>query len=409
MGIPRVLIVGAGLTGSALACRLAGAPVSLTCWDKARKLGGRMTTKTFGDQKVDIGPKFISRQRDEEDTLFTELITMNLIQPLTYDIDQSLTANTNTNLESPPKQSSELNTQTTFEKENEGLEPVSNYGNTWLEGENDNIVLMKPVNYTATTGSQAIVEYLFKRSGIQPQTDLMLNELNVISQPPESSSQQSILWEAQNLTQNLRENFDAVIVTIPVPQFLGSSSAVGRPFGDYLTLLQDNQEVYSNLEKVAYFSSFSLGIFFPKTTRELEEIRNCRVKYFPSNKIIKYVSVESSGDDDSPDAGVSMCVHSHRTWAVNNVDITKEEAKEIMFRELKDLLNGSLPEPLNVLSHKWRYSQTCVPYPGAPGAITLLESPLLIGAGDSFSVSNVGGCLTAAKVAEDILKNKFKF
>ena len=44
-----------------------------------------------------------------------------------------------------------------------GLEPVSNYGNTWLQGENDNIVLLKPVNYTATAGSQAIVEYLFKR------------------------------------------------------------------------------------------------------------------------------------------------------------------------------------------------------------------------------------------------------
>jgi hypothetical protein len=50
----------------------------------------------------------------------------------------------------------------------------------------------------------------------------MLNELNVLSQPPNTSSQQNILWEAQNLTQNLRENFDAVIVTIPVPQFLGS-------------------------------------------------------------------------------------------------------------------------------------------------------------------------------------------
>jgi len=408
MGIPRLLIVGAGLTGSALACRLAGAPVSLTCWDKARKLGGRMTTKTFGDQKVDIGPKFISRQRDEEDTLFAELATMNLIQPLTYDIDQSLTANTNTDIESTLQQSSQLNT-TTFEKENEGLEPVSNYGNIWLQGENDNIVLLKPVNYTATAGSQAIVEYLFKRSGIQPQTDVMLNELNVLYQPPDTCSQQNILWEAQNLTQNLRENFDAVIVTIPVPQFLGLSSAVGRPLGDYLTLLQDNQEVYSNLEKVAYFSSFSLGIFFPKTTSELEEIRTCRVKFFPSNKIIKYVSVESSADDESTDVGVSMCVHSHRTWAVNNVDLTKEEAKEIMFRELKDLLNDSLPEPLNVLCHKWRYSQTCVPYPGAPGAITLLDKPLLIGAGDSFSVSNVGGCLTAAKVAEDILKKKFKF
>ena len=63
--------------------------------------------------------------------------------------------------------------------------------------------------------------FLF-RSGIQPQTDVMLNELNVLSQPPDTSSQQNILWEAQNLTQNLRENFDAVIVTIPVPQFLGS-------------------------------------------------------------------------------------------------------------------------------------------------------------------------------------------
>jgi hypothetical protein len=44
---------------------------------------------------------------------------MNLIQPLTYDIDQSLTANTNTDIESTLQQSSELN-KSTFEKENEG-------------------------------------------------------------------------------------------------------------------------------------------------------------------------------------------------------------------------------------------------------------------------------------------------
>ena len=47
MGIPRILIVGAGLTGSALARRLAGAPVSLTCWDKASRPGRNIT-------KVDI-------------------------------------------------------------------------------------------------------------------------------------------------------------------------------------------------------------------------------------------------------------------------------------------------------------------------------------------------------------------
>ena len=44
---------------------------------------------------------------------------MNLIQPLTYDIDQSLTANTNTDIESTLQQSSQLN-KSTFEKENEG-------------------------------------------------------------------------------------------------------------------------------------------------------------------------------------------------------------------------------------------------------------------------------------------------
>lgn len=373
-----------------------------------------MTTKTFGEQKVDIGPKFISRQREEtEDTLFNELITMDLIQPLTYDIDQSHRANTNTYLQTSPHQPSKYRTSSTFEKENEGLEPVSNYGSSWLQGENDNIVLIKPDNYTATRGSQSIVEYLFKRSGIQPETDVMLNELNVISTPTDSPSEKTMLWEANHLSKNLRDNFDAVILTIPVPQFLGHSSAVGRPLGDYLSLLQQNQQVYTNLQKVTYFSSFSLGIFYPKTTSALEEIRTCKVKYYPSNEIIKYVSVEPYASDQSADGGVSVCVHSHRTWADKNVELTKDEAMEIIYIELKTILgttaSSSLPEPLSMLCHKWRYSQTCVPYPGWPGAVTLLEKPLLIGAGDSFSVSNVGGCLTAARVAEDILKERFKF
>ena len=68
-----------------------------------------------------------------------------------------------------------------------------------------------------------------------------------------------------------------------------------------------------------------------------------------------------------------------------------------------------LPEPMQVLCHKWGYSQTCVPYQGVPGDVTLVEEPLLIGAGDSFSISNVGGCLESARVAQDILKEKFQF
>ena len=37
--MPRVLLVGAGLTSAAIACRLADLPVKLSCWDRARKPG----------------------------------------------------------------------------------------------------------------------------------------------------------------------------------------------------------------------------------------------------------------------------------------------------------------------------------------------------------------------------------
>ena len=57
----------------------------------------------------------------------------------------------------------------------------------------------------------------FFRSSVKPETETFLNELNAI-QPPNSSA---VVWEAKNLSRNLEEYFDAVIITIPVPQFLG--------------------------------------------------------------------------------------------------------------------------------------------------------------------------------------------
>ena len=130
------------------------------------------------------------------------------------------------------------------------------------------------------------------------------------------------------------------------------------------------------------------------------------MKYYPGSNIVKYISVESN-DEEGP---VSVCVHSHRTWAQNNTELTKDLAKDVIYKELENLLSSdSLPEPLQIMCHKWRYSQTCVPFQGVPGAVALVKEPLLIGAGDSFSISNVGGCLDAARVAEDILKQRFNF
>ncbi len=46
----------------------------------------------------------------------------------------------------------------------ENLEPVGHYSSCWLEGNDQHsTVLVKSDNYTATFGSQAIVEYLLQR------------------------------------------------------------------------------------------------------------------------------------------------------------------------------------------------------------------------------------------------------
>ena len=52
-------------------------------------------------------------------------------------------------------------------------------------------------------------------------------------------------------------------------------------------------------------------------------------------------------------------------------------------------------------------TQTKTSYDGAPGAVKLVSQPLLIAAGDSFTVSNVGGCLQSAAAAHQIIANEF--
>jgi len=63
-----------------------------------------------------------------------------------------------------------------------------------------------------------------------------------------------------------------------------------------------------------------------------------------------------------------------------------------------------LPPPSSLVPHKWRYSQTSVPFEGTPGAVVLHQSPTLIAAGDSFSHSNFDGCIASAHAANKLLK-----
>ena len=148
-------------------------------------------------------------------------------------------------------------------------------------------------------------------------------------------------------------------------------------------------------------SSFSQGLLYSKPTCLG---LNWKFKYFPDHPIIRYISVDTLRRD-RPEEPTSICIQTQRSWSQDNLELSKLEAEPIILDAARELLN-KLPEPDNVITHKWRFSQTGVPYPGSPGAVSLYSAPLLVGAGDSYTQSNVEGCLTSADIAVEILLEK---
>jgi len=378
MGGARVLIVGGGLTAAALSYRLASLPVILSCWDKAFKPGGRMTTKRRGGAQIDLGPQFITtKYGGDVNPIFTELISKGILKPLKAG-------------KNPEDQSTQVG-----ETDNvNGAVPVGVDDTIRLQGgDNDGVTsyLANPSNYVAVNGTDEIVQYLWHKSGISPQAQHFVDILN-----HETDSDPH--WTVINKNNDKTEHFDVVVFTQPVPQYINVISPEGRPSGNYMQLISKNLQVFENLQKVKYYSSFSLGLMYNKP---LQLGIDRTVRYFPDNAIIRYMSVDTVRRG-KPNEPTSIIVQTQRAWAEQFIVLDKHSAASIILAELKKYFSD-LPEPDHLIPHRWRYSQTAVPYPKAPGAIELCSAPVLIGAGDSFSVSNVEGCFHSAKVASELI------
>jgi len=389
----RVLVVGGGLTAAALASRLSGLAVGVTCWDKAYQSGGRMTTKRHNNSQVDLGPQFITKKYGEEESIFKDLVDSGTLKPVRMIKNDSNSDNyfdnenvTKASTKSIPKKH-KLNAV--------GVDDTIRLINDDIGDGNLNAssltYLVKSDNYVAVNGSNQIVEHFWKKSGVKLHTEHFLDGLNGVDKH----------WMASSSAQGKKEKFDAVIFTQPVPQYINFHSPEGRPDGNYLDIMKENKKIFELLEKVKYYSSFSLGIMYNETqTLALD----WSVKYFPNNKILRYVCVDSVRRG-RPLEPTSILVQTQRTWSEENLHLDKHDACPILLTELKEQI-GELPEPDHVFPHRWRYSQTAAPFSGSPGAIVLHDSPLLIGAGDSFAVSNVEGCLYSAKVAAGLIERK---
>ncbi|XP_075361625.1 renalase isoform X3 [Mycteria americana] len=164
----RVLVVGAGLTGGACAALLRGAPLGrIAVWDKARGAGGRMSTSRSARDAActaDLGAQYITLETERaapRRSFYEELLSHGILKPLTAPI--------------------------------EGM-----------------VVKEGSYNYMAPQGISSVVKYYLKQSA---DADVFYE------QHVTRISLRDGKWEVSR-KMGPPEQFDIVILTMPVPQIL---------------------------------------------------------------------------------------------------------------------------------------------------------------------------------------------
>ncbi|CAJ1081321.1 renalase isoform X1 [Xyrichtys novacula] len=183
----RVLIVGAGLTGSLCACLLRRElqnKVQIVVWDKARGAGGRMTTTRPPDSScssADLGAQYVTATAayaQSHHSFYSELLSSGVLQPLDSLI--------------------------------EGLRHK--------EGNKD---------YMTPLGMGSLVKHFLSESGAD-----VFFEHHVTGLFLRGAS-----WEVQRKAGD-SETFDAVVLTMPVPQILQLQGDMGQSKTDRQTQRQ---------------------------------------------------------------------------------------------------------------------------------------------------------------------------
>ncbi|CAI9743371.1 renalase-like isoform X1 [Octopus vulgaris] len=336
--VSRVLIVGAGLSGALTAALLRKelSHVHISVWEKARGAGGRMSTSRSDKNancSVDMGAQYISTSAERQQKysqIYNELFSTGLLQPF------------------------------------KGL----------IEGESPGGHSLQ--NFVCPKGFSALVKH-FLSSAAPVDVKFESRVVSITKNPTTTSNQLVVSTESGH-----QDTFDAVILTVPVPQLFLLE-------GDIPKILNSNKTLKEQLESVSYSSRFCLGIYYPPgTTLNLP----WTAKYIDGHPCLRYICVDTQKRAD-PQGGQSIVVHSSVPWGVEHVEESKDDVKPIMLDYVRGLL-PNLPDPEFVKGHKWRYSQVRTPFPGSPGCVQLSTDPSLLVGGDGFSYSKFEGCIDSA-------------
>uniref|UniRef100_A0A8C5X4Q5 Renalase, FAD dependent amine oxidase n=1 Tax=Malurus cyaneus samueli TaxID=2593467 RepID=A0A8C5X4Q5_9PASS len=190
------------------------------------------------------------------------------------------------------------------------------------------------------TRSSSIPTSSNKDSNILKQGTLASSEF----QHPTHISLRDGRWEVSR-REGPPEQFDVVILTMPVPQILQLQ-------GDIVNMINESQK--QQLECVSYSSRYALGLFYEAGTGLAVPWAAC---YVADNPCIRFISIDNQKRNiESPGMGPSVVVHTTVTFGSEHLDSDPAEVQQLILSHLQRIV-PSLPQPSSIKFHKWRYSQ----------------------------------------------------
>lgn len=246
----------------------------------------------------------------------------------------------------------------------------------------------KPLaHYVSPNGLNSISHHFIAQSNATPHFNSLLTRVDI--------SKDTI--SAYFNEDSHASNFDVLILTMPVPQFMSLKGNVTRHV---------SANILGHLGGVSYSSRYALGLFFPADKPFLPSLESdWTAKYF-DHPIIRYTcwdDLKRSNDGKPHPSSSTLLVHSSVPFGLKHLEDDKQLVEEILLANVRELIPG-LPAPSHTHLIRWRYSQVYKGYPGGHGYVLISESPLVILTGDAFTHSNLEGCIAAAHSTVNAIK-----
>jgi len=361
----QVLIIGAGLTGSTLTHYLSHLPngnqLRLTLWERSGGPGGRFSTvrsqQPPGAAIIDDGAQYITRgagTHAPDGALYDALLSHGVIEKYTGVIA--------------------------------GAKPGSE----------------AQENYVCRDGMSSVAQHLLKGTPVEYERCAV--EL----------SAKADRWCVTDTAGQTAE-FDAVVVTSPVPQLLELQ-------GEALhALLAPHREALGRVAS-RYSQRFAACVYYDEAAwAHFEAVPWASAYVKPpegGSTSLVYVSIEPRKRQLEPAAAApALLLHSSVPFGFKNAEKSPAEVLPTMLADLDKVVPG-LPAPTHAVASRWKISQVPAPeaemrgvtgvVPGAEDGALLLQSsteteaaalPPLVLAGDGFVGSNFDNCARSGRAA----------